>query len=145
MVIHVTVIRNLPFKSHGVCTIKYGAICNGRFVQNPPPIFDLYPLPYFFLLVNAYSGFSILIAPENVQPKSSCGLCFVHVSRKTFFRDFYFCTVTKSVVKQKIWYFSYTANDHIKNTQSASPLLLLMPLKKDDPSNTFDEVVYWIP
>ena len=90
MVIHVTVIRNLPFKSHGVCTIKYGAICNGRFVQTPPPSFELYPLPYFFLLVNDYSGFSILIAPENVQPKSSCGLCFVHVSRKTFFSGLLF-------------------------------------------------------
>ena len=57
---------------------------------HPPPSFDLYPLPYFFLLVNAYSGFSILIAPENVQPKSSCGLCFVHVSRKTFFSGLLF-------------------------------------------------------
>ena len=85
-------------QSSGICLLSHMGFAQlsmelfamvGLF-KTPPPIFDLYPLPYFFLLVNAYSGFSILIAPENVQPKSSCGLCFVHVSRKTFFSGLLF-------------------------------------------------------
>ena len=47
LVIHVTVIRSLHFNSHTICTIKYGAISNGRFVGNSP-VFTYNP--YFFCL-----------------------------------------------------------------------------------------------
>ena len=86
-------------QSSGICLLSHMGFAQlsmelfamvGLFTPPPPPSFELYPLPYFFLLVNDYSGFSILIAPENVQPKSSCGLCFVHVSRKTFFSGLLF-------------------------------------------------------
>ena len=49
LVIHVTVIRSLPFDAYGVCTIKYGAICNGRFVQISPALTYI-PYHTFFCL-----------------------------------------------------------------------------------------------
>ena len=98
------------------------------------PSFNLYPLPYFFLFANAYSGFSIFITPEHFQSKPSCG-GFVYISRETFLYSDKECGEIENLIL-----LLYDERSHYKEHPSCFPFLLLIPSSNHVPSNPFDKV-----
>ena len=113
LVIHVTVIRSLPFNWHEICTIKYGGICNGKFVRNSP-VLTYTPHPTSFVC--------------------KCLLWFFYPHcHRTFSTKAILWTMFCSHIL-------YGERSHYKEHPSSFSFLPLIPSSKDVPSNPFDKV-----